>query len=165
MASSPEPDLDATEELDDDMFPESGLDAPAPSTPRQSSSHLPPVSELSPPHSQPRTTGTTSLSNTNNNRAAAALDIVSNSTVAATATNGSTTKASMVTGVTGQLKVHEPTGYQWVRPEDEPGYTWRNRKAQEEAMKALDQIVDKDKMIGARYGDLLLEQQTARQKA
>jgi len=37
------------------------------------------------------------------------------------------------------------------RAEDEPGYAWRNKKAQEEYARAMDQIVEKDRMIGSEY--------------
>ncbi|KAI9656880.1 MAG: hypothetical protein M1821_003519 [Bathelium mastoideum] len=167
MASSPELDVETTD-LDDDMFPESSLDAPAPSTPRQSSSHLPPVSELSPPSSQSRQ-ASSSTNTTSNALAQSALGIASDSAMGTALTNGvgplANTRSGGASAGTGEIKVHEGTGYQWIRVEDEPGYAWRNRKAQEEAMKALEQIVDKEKMIGSRYPDLLLEQQNAEEKA
>lgn len=163
MASSPEPDFETTE-IDEDMFPESSVDAPAPSTPRQTTSHLPPVTELSPPNSQSRRVAT----GAGNARAQAALDIlggiggVLNGAAESTSNlPGTGVFQSTASSAAGPVKVHEATGYQWIRPEDEPGYAWKNRKAQEEAMKALDQIAEKEKMVGARYGDILMEQQIA----
>jgi len=47
----------------------------------------------------------------------------------------------------GHKFVHPPTGYTWSRDEDAPGYAWKNKKAQEEYARAMDQIQDKDKMI------------------
>ncbi|KAF1357027.1 hypothetical protein BDV97DRAFT_23813 [Delphinella strobiligena] len=53
-----------------------------------------------------------------------------------------------------QPKVHQPSGYSWTKPEDAPGYSWQNRKAQEEASRAWEQgIVNKDRSVGNRYGD------------
>ena len=149
MASSPDVEFETTE-IDDEMFPEASLDAPAPTTPRLTSSHLPPVTELSPPNSQSRGAQATA----GNARAQAALEIVGGAGVL----NGVGSATNLRSGGAGPVKVDESTGYQWIRPEDEPGYAWKNRKAQEEAVKALDQIVDKEKMVGARYGDLLMEQ-------
>ena len=162
MASSPELDLDASEH-EDDMFPESNLDAPAPSTPRPTSSHMPPLAELSPPSSQSRGTGIAA----SNTKTPTAFDILSRSGATNGTGAGTTTTTNVQSGPTagGQVKVHEPTGYQWVRTEDEPGYAWKNRKAQEEALKALEHIVDREKMVANRYGDLLLEQETAGQKS
>ncbi|KAF2234636.1 hypothetical protein EV356DRAFT_515020 [Viridothelium virens] len=164
MASSPEPDLDG----DDDMFPESNLDPPAPSTPRQSSSYLPPVSELSPPNSQSRNFATGSTTSTGNTAAQVVFDMAGGSgSTNGVGASGSTTNpraGGSTTVAAGQIKVHEPTGYQWIRQEEEPGYAWKNRKAQEEAMKMLDQVVDKERMIGAKFGDLLMERQLLNEK-
>ncbi|KAL9092280.1 MAG: hypothetical protein Q9165_004454 [Trypethelium subeluteriae] len=165
MASSPEPDLDP----DDDMFPESNLDPPAPSTPRQSASYLPTASELSPPNSQSRNLGTGATTSLGITTAQVVLDMAGASgSTNGVGTSGSTTNprtGGSTAVAAGQVKVHEPTGYQWVRPEDEPGYAWKNRKAQEEALKALDQVVDKERMIGAKFGDLLMERQLVDDKS
>lgn len=43
----------------------------------------------------------------------------------------------------------------WDRDEEGPGWVWRNKKAQEESARSWDNIVDKDRMIKASYGDVL----------
>jgi len=53
--------------------------------------------------------------------------------------------------------IHQPTGYTWTRDEDAPGYSWRTKKAQEEMGRALEQIIDKDRIVGKRYGDIGFE--------
>ena len=47
--------------------------------------------------------------------------------------------------------VDQKTGYTWTNEEDAPGYIWQNRKAQEEAARAWNGIVDKDQMIGSEF--------------
>lgn len=41
-------------------------------------------------------------------------------------------------------QVHEASGYQWTRAEDAPGYSWSNKKAQDEYNRAWDGLVHKD---------------------
>ena len=40
-----------------------------------------------------------------------------------------------------------PAGYVWDKDEDAPGYAWNNEKAQQEALRAMSQIIDVDMMI------------------
>ncbi|KAI9722755.1 MAG: hypothetical protein M1828_004451 [Chrysothrix sp. TS-e1954] len=54
----------------------------------------------------------------------------------------------------GHEMVDEKTGYTWTKEEDAPGYAWKNRKAQDEANRAWGQIVQKEEMIGRRFGDI-----------
>jgi hypothetical protein len=42
------------------------------------------------------------------------------------------------------VQTHASSGYRWSRPEDEPGYSWRNKKAMDEMGRALDGLVHKD---------------------
>ena len=44
-----------------------------------------------------------------------------------------------------------------AREPQPPGWAWQNKKAREEAARALEGIVQKDLMVGLRYGDPLLE--------
>ncbi|KAJ4326095.1 hypothetical protein N0V94_000257 [Neodidymelliopsis sp. IMI 364377] len=137
MHSSPDMAAD-----DDEMFPDEAL----PSTPRNAASHaLNTGFELSPPNSQgpanlPRGDSFTATiaSNVNENgKRPLSLNPASNSSDA-TATH------------------QDPeTGYQWSRSEDQPGYEWKNQRAREDEMRALDQIVDKGSQIKTRYGDPL----------
>lgn len=61
---------------------------------------------------------------------------------------GSTSKPSFATA-----KTH-PSGYTWNTLEDEPGYSWSTKKAQDEYKRAADQMVHKESMIRASYGDI-----------
>lgn len=62
-------------------------------------------------------------------------------------TLGQGNSSSGSNGGHGHKFVHPPTGYTWSRDEDAPGYAWKNKKAQEEFARAMDQIQDKDRMI------------------
>ncbi|OCK85947.1 hypothetical protein K432DRAFT_377197 [Lepidopterella palustris CBS 459.81] len=148
MHSSPELDDN------DEMFPD---EADGPSTPTNAIAGFAiPSSDLSPPDSQGPAhlgggsrddpfvfAGSPSTLNANGKR------------MYPVAATGMSTSAGMPTSVqaqTGQY-VHKPTGYTWDKPEDEPGYSWLNKKAVEEYSRAMDQIVDKGSMIGNKYGD------------
>jgi hypothetical protein len=53
-------------------------------------------------------------------------------------------------------QTHASSGYRWSRPEDEPGYAWKNKKAVDEMARALDGLVHKDCAIrGELTVDLL----------
>lgn len=133
MHSSPDMAAD-----DDEMFPDEAL----PSTPRNAASHaLNAGSELSPPNSQgpanlPRGDSFTATiaSNVNENgKRPLSLNPASNSNEA-TATH------------------QDPeTGYQWSKAEDQPGFEWKNQRAREDEMRALDQIIDKGSQIKSEY--------------
>ncbi|KZM22815.1 hypothetical protein ST47_g6052 [Ascochyta rabiei] len=129
---------------DDEMFPDEAL----PSTPRNAASLvLNAGSELSPPNSQgpanlPRGDSFTATiaSNVNENgKRPLSLNPASNS------------------GETGATHQDPETGYQWSRAEDQPGFEWKNQRAREDEMRALDQIIDKGSQIKTRYGDPLDE--------
>jgi len=49
-----------------------------------------------------------------------------------------------------QIKTHEPSGYSWVKPEDEPGWAWKNKRAVDEANRAYDGLLMKDQRIGGK---------------
>ena len=46
--------------------------------------------------------------------------------------------------------MHKASGYAWEREEDAPGYAWKSKRAREEASRAWDSILEKDKMITRR---------------
>ena len=52
--------------------------------------------------------------------------------------------------------VEKDTGYKWDKEEDAPGYSWTNSKAREETARSWAQVVDKDRRVGNKYGDVLL---------
>lgn len=134
MHSSPDMTAD-----DDEMFPDEAV----PSTPRNAASHaLNAGSELSPPNSQgpanlPRGdsfTATTASNVNENGKRPLSLNPASNSAEA---------KATH----------QDPeTGYQWSKAEDQPGFEWKNQRAREEEMRALDQIIDKGLQIKSESG-------------
>lgn len=164
MHSSPDMAAD-----DDEMFPDEAL----PSTPRNPASHAVGAgSELSPPNSQGPAnllrgdsfTATIASNVNENGKRPLSLNPASNST-------------SNDAGVTHQ---DPETGYQWTKAEDQPGFEWKNQRAREDEMRALDQIIDKGSQIKsgcqfsitketpltriARYGDPLDESVPARLK-
>jgi hypothetical protein len=51
-------------------------------------------------------------------------------------------------------KTHNRSGYTWSRSEDEPGFSWLNGKAQDEAARAWETLVHKEAMVKNRYGDI-----------
>ena len=51
--------------------------------------------------------------------------------------------------------VEKDSGYTWDKEEDAPGYAWANTKAREEASRAWASVVEKDRKIGNKYGDVL----------
>ncbi|KAF2199941.1 hypothetical protein GQ43DRAFT_464407 [Delitschia confertaspora ATCC 74209] len=124
----------------DEMFPD---EKDGPSTPQGSAaiaSSLDPASEMSPPDSQ----GPTNL-----------VGVPRDDNLATMTGSPSTINANGKRVFTEGVKVDQATGYTWERQEDEPGYEWMNKRAQEEMVRALDQIVDKGSMIKLRYGDPL----------
>ncbi|KAK4507748.1 hypothetical protein PRZ48_001483 [Zasmidium cellare] len=64
--------------------------------------------------------------------------------------------AAMANGKARQdapAKTHQLSGYSWNRAEDEPGYAWTNKKAQDEYARAWEGVQHKDAMVKNRYGD------------
>ncbi|KAI9700186.1 MAG: hypothetical protein M1820_006854 [Bogoriella megaspora] len=160
MASSPELEPEAAAD-DDEMFVEPTLDTSAtPSTPRQTA-HLPPTNELSPPNSSHRVSHHPQPSKTLPGQGILDFSSSSSSTGFGIRNSSNTVSKLGPPMNKGEVRVHEPSGYKWTRLEDEPGYAWKNRKAQEEHNKALESIVGKEAMVGMRYGDLLLERKGA----
>ncbi|OQO12384.1 hypothetical protein B0A48_03026 [Cryoendolithus antarcticus] len=51
------------------------------------------------------------------------------------------------------VKTHAASGYRWDRLEDEPGYGWKSKKAQDEMARAWEGLVHKECRVGAKYGD------------
>lgn len=50
-------------------------------------------------------------------------------------------------------KTHESSGYTYNRAEDEPGYGWLNKKAQDEFARAWEGLQHKDSMIKSTVPD------------
>jgi hypothetical protein len=154
---------------DDEMFPDEAV----PSTPRNPASHvLGAGSELSPPNSQ----GPANLPRGDSFTATIASNVNENGK-RPLSLNPASAPATNDTGITHQ---DPETGYQWSRAEDQPGFEWKNQRAREDEMRALDQIIDKGSQIksesdhlipgetslteSARYGDPLDESVPARVK-
>jgi hypothetical protein len=129
------PDLEA----EDEMFPDEG-----PSTPRNAASFaLDPTSELSPPNSQggpsnlsreesTAFTNSPSMLNANGKRLRPHVPIAS---------------GSGTTGAEAAAHTDSATGYQWTKSEDQPGHEWKNNRAREDEVRALENIVDKGLQI------------------
>jgi hypothetical protein len=136
---------------------------PNPSTPRQTASQMPPISELSPPNSQHRNHADTrpTLNSTAavapNGEAAAMLHDAPSTAMSGIHMTEDGPPATGTMQAQGAVKTHQPTGYQWINNEDAPGWAWENRKAMEEAVKALEGVIDKGKMVGTKFGDPLLK--------
>lgn len=161
MHSSPDMAAD-----DDEMFPDEAL----PSTPRNPASHALNSSELSPPNSQ----GPANLPRGDNSSASIASNVNENGKRPLSLNPAATSNDS------GMTHTDPETGYQWSRAEDQPGYEWKNQRAREDEMRALDQVVDKGSQIKsesahggyttsllmptARYGDPLDETVPAKLK-
>lgn len=50
-------------------------------------------------------------------------------------------------------KTHERGGYTWTRAEDEPGYSWLNKKATDEYTRAWEALQHKDAMVKSELMD------------
>lgn len=152
---------------DDEMFPDEAL----PSTPRNAASHaLGAGSELSPPNSQ----GPANLPRGDSFTATIASNVNENGKRPLSLNQATTTKE------TAAINTDSETGYQWSRAEDQPGFEWKNQRAREDEMRALDNIIDKGSQIKsefchtetsnhwlsdlARYGDPLDESVVAKLK-
>ncbi|KAF1915093.1 hypothetical protein BDU57DRAFT_517892 [Ampelomyces quisqualis] len=127
---------------EDEMFPDEALPN-NPATPMHASiAHLAAPSELSPPNSQggpsivPR--DTTTLSSTVNANGKRPLSL-----------------AQSASNLSANTHTDPETGYSWTKPEDQPGWEWKNKRAREEENRALDSIVDLGAQIKLRYGDPL----------
>lgn len=135
----------------DDLFP----DADKPTTPLAQMT-LPQLVELSPPNSQGvplsdnmiAATAATGLSgaNANGKRPLSTLD-----------GNGDALSTSATLRGGGQalaveaprVRTHAGSGYSWSKQEDEPGWASNNKRAVEEANRAWDSLVLKDRRVGS----------------
>lgn len=58
---------------------------------------------------------------------------------------------------TTKAGVDKDSGYTWEREEEAPGWSWQNTKARDEQNRAWANVLEKDRRIGNKYGDLLLK--------
>lgn len=118
---------------DDEMFPDEALPN-NPTTPHNPAVGLTVDSELSPPNSQTQTRETLGV-NSNGKRPLPP------------------SMTSSAPSNSGALGSHQDadTGYQWSMQEDQPGFVWKNTRAREEEVRALDSIVDKGYMIKREF--------------
>ncbi|CAI6250187.1 unnamed protein product [Periconia digitata] len=131
---------------DDEMFPDE-----APSTPKTAATFaLDPASELSPPNSQggpsASTAAVSSSSDILNSNGKRNLPPSASGEAAATV---------MSSSVPRTWQTDPTTGYRWFKAEDQPGYEWMNNRAREDALRALNEIVDRESQIKRKYGDPL----------
>ncbi|KAF7187315.1 hypothetical protein HII31_11403 [Pseudocercospora fuligena] len=111
---------------------------------------------LSPPDSQHRET----RSNTNMPTSASGSSIANSNgkRPLQTISNGADDMEELQAMANGKARADQmvkthPSGYQFSRVEDEPGYVWLNKKAQDEYQRAWDQLSHKDVMVKNRFGD------------
>ena len=125
------PDADSTmHSSEDEMFPDEAL-SNNPITPLNAPLQTIGASDISPPDSQNVPSDTlTSAVNANGKRP-----------LSLAAQTGNTMKPQQDT------HTDKDSGYTWSAMEDQPGFEWRNNRAREEALRALDSIVDQDKQI------------------
>lgn len=128
------------------------LDTSKPSTPIAQTT-FPHLAEMSPPNSQgvplPTTVPGLSGANANGKRPLSTID-----------SNGEAIHTIPVLRGGGQsgsthaepaaVMTHPASGYSWSKPEDEPGYLWKNKRAVEDANRAWDSVVLKEKRIGSK---------------
>lgn len=122
---------------DDEMFPD---EQNGPSTPRNAASlALDPNSELSPPNSQ----GPSNLPRDDSFAAAMSGSPSLN-------VNGKRVLAPTSAASDQNVNTDPETGYQWSKPEEQPGWEWKNSRARDEEARALEQIIDRNAMIKSR---------------
>jgi hypothetical protein len=117
---------------EDEMFPDEALPNTAP--PNNNALN---VSEVSPPNSQPQARGQV---NSNGKRP------LSTGMTTSTGVEGASAGAGA-----GGIHRDADTGYQWSRQEDQPGFEWKNTRAREDELRALESIIDKNQMIKRRW--------------
>ncbi|KAF2761822.1 hypothetical protein EJ05DRAFT_482651 [Pseudovirgaria hyperparasitica] len=161
MHSSPS-DVEDMDEEEEEL--PTAQDAPATPTggiaPQHPHAFVPPSSEISPPNSQHGPARQNAFTSTSRN------DGMPEGSPSAMALNANGKRAIVEGKNEAATKASKPigrssSGYEWSRPEDEPGWTWMNRKAAEEYYRAMDQIVDKEYMIKSELsrsscGDIFL---------
>ena len=115
---------------DDEMFPDEALPKNTisnPSTPHHTHNDIA-ASELSPPNSQSQSRDPAALNLNANGKRPLSL-------------------AQSAASLPGGAHQDTETGYQWSKPEEQPGWEWKNTRAREDEARALDSIVDKGHQI------------------
>jgi hypothetical protein len=112
---------------EDEMFPDEALSNNLPATPMNASVQTL-AAELSPPNSQ----------------GAGARDT---STLSSTVNANGKRPLSLAQAAPVGTHTDPETGYSWTRPEDQPGWDWKNTRAREDESRALDTIVDQGLQI------------------
>ncbi|KAH9865797.1 hypothetical protein J1614_009384, partial [Plenodomus biglobosus] len=140
MRSSPSNNDD-----DNEMFPDEAMPNNNPSTPHHAA--LAATSEPSPPNSQSQP------QSQSQSRDPSLLTTGVNANGKRPLSAAQNAVANMLGG--GGTHQDAETGYQWSRPEDQPGFEWKNNRAREDELRALDGILDLGKQIKTRYGDPL----------
>lgn len=122
-----------------------------PSTPLHQTG-LPNLAELSPPNSQgaPLSLSTSNIAvprgaNANGKRPLSTVDNNGDARAAVPALRG----GDAVPEPPMPVKTHAPSGYSWTKAEDEPGWSWKNKRFQEDANRAWESLVLKDRRIGS----------------
>jgi hypothetical protein len=120
---------------EDEMFPDEALPN-NPATPMNASIQNLAAPDLSPPNSQ--------------GGPANALREPSTLSSAVNA-NGKRPLSLAQTAPVQGTHTDSDTGYSWSRPEDQPGWEWKNTRAREDESRALDAMVDLGSQIKSKY--------------
>jgi hypothetical protein len=128
----------------------------APQTPLRPTNLL--SSELSPPDSQSRPTGSSTSANTAAKMPPSATVNANGKRKWETNGNGGASKGLTLAQADGPAMImgkDSGSGYTWNREEDAPGHAWNNHKAKEDASREFSRFMDKDRMIkgGFSYHD------------
>ncbi|KXT06421.1 hypothetical protein AC578_6069 [Pseudocercospora eumusae] len=113
---------------------------------------------LSPPDSQHRETRSSSSTNMPTSASGSSIANSNGKRPLQTISNGADDMEELQAMANGKARADQvvkthPSGYQFSRVEDEPGYAWLNKKAQDEYQRAWDQLTHKDAMVKNRFGD------------
>ena len=143
--------------------------ASSPTTPPNqaaSSSHF--TSELSPPDSQQLSatanpanvaspTPLTPLAGAGSSKASTAANANPSKKMPPSANLNANGKREWNNNGIEKAGVEKESGYSWEKEEDAPGYSWNNGKAREEAQRAWQGVLEKERRVGNKYGDVLLK--------
>lgn len=152
----------STPELSDDdpILSSTSQSHGAPTTPIASRTQA--ASELSPPDSRGQSTSNIKQASPLAGAMSSGEGLNANGKRTLDAATGVAESTAPASSSKGKYIGQHPAGYTWDKEEDAPGYLWNNEKAQQEALRALNQIIDTDQMIKGRVSPVLSRQMLTR---
>lgn len=136
-----------------------------PLTPNQNRNIPPSLTNamLSPPSSQGRPVVQSTSANINGKRPLSTLEPSFSSNESSNAITTTTSTANdagsrvenqqseeQSINIDKDVKIHHKSGYTWSKSEDEPGYTFMNKRALEESERAWSCVLGKERKIGSK---------------